>query len=263
MDGLLINSEDIVGESINEVLKKYNRPPLTTTMRSKLMGVPNSSNSDLFHDWAQLPITREQWARESGAQMMCNFAKSQPLPGAKQILYSLSHATCASTGEPVELALASSSPTHYYKMKMTQPETKKLLEVIREDRKVLGDDPRVKRGREKPEPDIYLAALESLNSTLPPRKEAILPNECLAFEDSVAGVESARRAGMRVVWVPHPILVDAYHGKEKSVLAGRSRMFDTDNEWQLGELEDEWVECIQSLEDFQYGKYGLKLSLGE
>jgi hypothetical protein len=34
-------------------------------------------------------------------------------------------------------------------------------------------------------------------------------------------VEAGRRAGMRVVWVPHPELAAEYRGREKEVLAGR------------------------------------------
>ena len=49
--------------------------------------------------------------------------------------------------------------------------------------------------RPKPAPDVYLAAAAALD---------IEPRDCLAFEDSEAGVESARSAGMRVIAVPSP-----------------------------------------------------------
>lgn len=45
----------------------------------------------------------------------------------------------------------------------------------------------------KPEPDIYLYGAESLG---------LRPEECLAIEDSPAGILSASRAGCRVVMVP-------------------------------------------------------------
>jgi len=54
----------------------------------------------------------------------------------------------------------------------------------------------VSPGRTKPNPDIYLKALEQLK----------VPNtEAVVFEDSVNGVESARRAGIFVVAVPNPL----------------------------------------------------------
>lgn len=52
MDGLLINSEDMVTKTLNTLLEKYERPLLDPQIRSELMGVPNSSNSDVFHNWA-------------------------------------------------------------------------------------------------------------------------------------------------------------------------------------------------------------------
>lgn len=45
----------------------------------------------------------------------------------------------------------------------------------------------------KPAPDIYLAAA---------RRMGLEPGECLAFEDALAGVRSAKAAGMFVVAVP-------------------------------------------------------------
>ncbi len=56
---------------------------------------------------------------------------------------------------------------------------------------VCGDDPRV--GAKKPAPDIFLVAARELRAE---------PPACLVFEDSLAGVEAALRAGMRVVALP-------------------------------------------------------------
>ncbi len=41
------------------------------------------------------------------------------------------------------------------------------------------------------------------------------------FEDSIAEVEAARRAGMRALWVPHVGLRVVCRSKEQSVLEGR------------------------------------------
>ncbi|SCN81956.1 related to HAD superfamily hydrolase [Fusarium fujikuroi] len=122
---------------------------------------------------------------------------------------------------------------------------------------VLGDDPRVRQGRGKPAPDIYLVALQSLNSTAESGGKPIMPNECLVFEDSVAGVEAARRAGMRVVWVPHLDVAVEYQTVQKDVLAGRTGRFEVGDDWQLGEIDDGWAESIPSLEHFNYEKYGI------
>ncbi|KAJ5218728.1 uncharacterized protein N7498_000827 [Penicillium cinerascens] len=257
MDGLLINTEDLITLSTNQLLEKYGRPAFTRSIRAQLMGVPDSTNGDVFHNWAKLPISREQFARESSEQMRLHFPNCKPLPGAEKLLLNLSRARSASSGDRIELALASSTKSHSYELKTSGPETKRLLNFFQSNRRVLGDDPRVRQGRGKPAPDIYLVALQSLNSAAGSGKKAILPNECLVFEDSVAGVEAGRRAGMRVVWVPHPDVAVEYQAKQKDVLAGRSGITEVGEDWQLGEIDDGWAEMIPNLEHFNYNKYGI------
>lgn len=55
----------------------------------------------------------------------------------------------------------------------------------------------------KPAPDSFLAALGRLAARLrpPPGRE-----ECLVIEDTAAGIEAARRAGMRVLAIAHSAL---------------------------------------------------------
>ena len=136
-------------------------------------------------------------------------------------------------------------------------------------------------------------ALESLNAGLRARgEEEINPEECLVFEDSVLGVEAGRRAGMRVVWCPHPELLREYRGREAEVLAGIANGFFGEPEEEEeevvaeGDLDemtsttttttmknqngmvggktgppgyvgDGWAELRESLEDFPYRKYGI------
>ncbi|OQE08111.1 hypothetical protein PENVUL_c011G09900 [Penicillium vulpinum] len=246
MDGLLINSEDIVAQFTKNLLKK-------------LMGVADSTKGELFHNWAKLPISREQFALESSEAMRLLFPNCMPLPGAKKILTDLSCARSAASGDVIQLALASSTKTHSYKLKTSRLESKRLLSFFPPDRKILLDDPRVRQGRGKPAPDIYLVALQVLNSGLEPGESPILPSECLVFEDSIAGVEAGRRAGMRVVWVPHPDVAAEYQPRYKDILAGRSGRFQVGDNWQLGEVDDGWAESIPSLEEFDYEKYGLNV----
>ncbi|MBO3464125.1 HAD family phosphatase [Aetokthonos hydrillicola Thurmond2011] len=53
----------------------------------------------------------------------------------------------------------------------------------------------------KPEPDGYLLAIERLNKQYPNLNLA--PQECLVIEDSLAGIQAAKKAGIRVVGVAH------------------------------------------------------------
>ena len=67
---------------------------------------------------------------------------------------------------------------------------------------VTGDDPSVKNG--KPAPDIFLEAA---------RRLGVDPTDCLVFEDSTSGCQSAKAAGCFVVAVPDPRM-------DKSVFEG-------------------------------------------
>ncbi len=223
------------------------------------MGIPGSSNGDPFHNWANLPISREQFALESKEELQRQFRNCTPLPGVEKLLSSLSRAHGAS-GERIELALATGSKRGFYELKISKPKTRALLDLFHPERRVFGDDPRLQQGRGKPAPDVYLAALESLNSGVGSDHKPILPSECLVFEDSVVGVEAGRRAGMRVIWVPHPDLAAEYQPVVKDILAGRTGIVKIGDEAQLGEVDDGWAERIPSLEDFDYEKYGIVVS---
>jgi len=238
-----------------------------------MMGIPKSTNGDVFHNWAQLPVSREEFARELKEEMRRNFRHCEPLPGAERLLSRFSHAyssississssTSTETKVPIELALASTTTSETYELKTSNPATRHLLSFIPPERRVLGDDPRVGVGRSKPAPDMYLIALESLNATRSPDvagEKPITPEECLVFEDSIIGVEAGRRAGMRVIWVPHPDLATVYRPRGKEVLAGRTAMIDIGDHWQLGHIDDGWAESISSLEHFDFEKYDVQV----
>ena len=133
--------------------------------------------------------------------------------------------------------------------------------------------------RKKPMPDVFLLALEKINAHLRHEGGEVKPEECLVFEDSVAGVEAGRKAGMRVCWVPHKGLREVWRGREEKVLAGKSEKDDykegtsarSDKEqrdmrseernhlWS----EDGWAEMVMSLEEFDYANYGIRLKNNE
>jgi beta-phosphoglucomutase len=53
----------------------------------------------------------------------------------------------------------------------------------------------------KPDPEVFLKGAEELGTS---------PNECVVFEDAVAGIEAGRRAGMKTVGIGQPdILTEA------------------------------------------------------
>ncbi|KAK8043057.1 hypothetical protein PG994_013540 [Apiospora phragmitis] len=272
MDGLLLDTEDLYTLCINIVLEKYGRPSLPWSIKAKLQGRPFPQSSAIFSQWAQLPVSDVEYQAEVSALQQKHFPTTQPLPGVVKLLADLGRTryweTSAAASKDdskdkkrVHIALATSSHANNFRIKTTH-----LTDLF--SRRVLGDDKRVGPGRGKPLPDIYHLALSTINAGLAPGEPPIKPEECLVFEDSVPGVESGRRAGMRVVWVPHPMLKQEYAGREAEVLAGRmneaadegNRHGDGGNaDAEVGELNDGWAEYLESLVDFPYEKYGMAI----
>jgi pseudouridine 5'-phosphatase len=272
MDGLLLNTEDLYSVVMNELLREYGKPDIPWSIKAQLQGRPGPEASRIFHEWAQLPITPEKYSAKNSALQRKYFSSAEPLPGVTELLETLRY-RC----EPkVELALATSSHKEPFDHKTTNH--RELFTVFDEDHRVLGDDPRVKKGRGKPAPDIFLIALQTINDRR--RKESldeIKPAECLVFKDGIPGVEAGRRAGMQVVWCPHPGLLQECKGKEKEVLAGLTGGHQEQEQKDQsigveagdgsgrragapGEIDDGWVTLLPSLENFPYERYGISSS---
>ncbi|KAK8219304.1 hypothetical protein M8818_001038 [Zalaria obscura] len=266
MDGLLIDSEDLYTICTNAVLHEYGKGDLPWSIKAQLQGRPGPEAGRIFHEWAQLPISRDEFMAKTAKLQQQYFPTTQPLPGVRSLLQNLRDSP------NVHIALATSSHAGNYKLKTTHLQD--LFAAFPEPNRVLGDDKRIPPGRGKPAPDIYLLALETINERL--RGEGggvaeIKPEECLVFEDSVPGVEAGRRAGMQVVWCPHPGLLKEYRGREKEVLAGRAHLDvteeeklrkDGESEWKAGQpgrVDDGWGVLLETLEGFPYQRFGIQL----
>jgi pseudouridine-5'-monophosphatase len=258
MDGLLLDSEDKYTLCTNTVLQKYGRPLLPWSIKAQLQGRPGPAASQILHEWAQLPVSKDVYYDEVKELQKIHFPDSKPLPGVEKLLSDLSTATVnekeGKKGK-IHVALATSSHKQNFKMKTAHLED--LFTIFPQERRVLGDDVRIPEGRGKPSPDIYQLALKTINSSLEEGEVEIRPDECLVFEDSVPGVEAGRRAGMRVIWCPHPELRKEYDGQEEHVLAGRTGSAGEVDMHLVGELGDGWGEYLESLVDFPYAKYGI------
>ncbi|KAK5947355.1 hypothetical protein PMZ80_001505 [Knufia obscura] len=281
MDGLLIDSEDAYTRVTNTILRENGRPDIPWSIKAQLQGRPGPSAGKIFRAWAQLPITEEQFMKRQMELQREEFRHCKPLAGVETLLGRLVQAhtmmdaqnRARSPGgdrKPVRLALATSSHGRNYDLKTAT--MTRLFSVFPEKQKIVGDDERIPKGRGKPLPDIYLLALQTINEALAAEEEPereILPEECLVFEDSVPGVEAGRRAGMRVVWVPHSGLLNVFKDRIDEVLAGRTGEHDEDDlshqastplpgsPGRPGELGDGWGEILSSLEHFDYRKYGI------
>ena len=133
---------------------------------------------DLTHDSLDANALRLQHHRQSIALI-----EGQPvLPGVLDLLDEAEHLD-------IKLAVASSSPHAWVDTHLTR-----LGLFDRFDEVICGDD--VPPGRTKPNPDLFLLALNQLE----------VPKETtVVFEDSPNGIRAAKSAGIFAVAVPNPI----------------------------------------------------------
>ena len=113
---------------------------------------------------------------------------------------------CAARGP---IAVATGTLRDEAELILTGPGLRKLFAEV-----VAAED--VEHG--KPAPDIFLATLKRLNSTMSPPLKA---EECLVLEDTGAGIEAARSAGMKVLALKHSAPAEELalaHAVRKSLL---------------------------------------------
>jgi len=178
MDGTLIDNTPYHFKSWQALFKKHDLGTLTLeTYRSEISGVPIIETlRRLFgdkYDEAGLHALleeKEHYYREIYAPFLA------PINGLENFLTSLKNAG-------IKMAMASSA---------TMEDIDFILNKIpiRGDFEAIIDGSRVSKG--KPNPQIFLKAAEELNAR---------PEDCVVFEDSLAGIKAANSAGMKVVGI--------------------------------------------------------------
>lgn len=182
MDGLLLDTEFLHEQVNQEIAQRYDQT-FNTEVKMAIAGRPTLDSARIIVDILQLPITPEEYLLERNQLLYPLYQTAQTLPGAVELIQHFS-------AHNVTQAIASSSSSKHFALKtVNHQQWLKLIEVT-----VLGDDPEVAQG--KPAPDIFLVTAKRLNT---------LPENCLVFEDSLAGTKAAIAAGMSVIAIPDPI----------------------------------------------------------
>lgn len=246
VDGLLLDTEDCYAECIQSLLAENFCPSMPENIIAGVAGVQEKLKVDIVRDWVTNYVlgkgkwaTEEEFVKEATERWTLARAKVNTLPGVEDLIRTLTtnawmpdgHVKKGSCSRPNQQQLGKErievwlvSNTIMASLETKTERHKKIFELISPQKKLCSDDERLKAypRKHKPAPDLYLAALSILNEerTSVKGSMAICADECLVFEDSVIGVEAAVRAGMRVVWVPHPSVRKAYRGLEQSVLSG-------------------------------------------
>ena len=178
MDCTLVDNTPYHYKSWQAIFKKYHKGELTRdTYHQEISGIPiMDTMRRLFgsdHDEAGLKALLKE-KEDLYKTLYAPFAA--PINGLENFLTELKDAG-------VKMAIASSATVSDINFILSHV-------PIREDFNVIIDGSRVSKS--KPNPQIFLKAAEELNAK---------PEDCVVFEDSIAGIKAANSAGMKVVGI--------------------------------------------------------------
>jgi beta-phosphoglucomutase len=193
LDGLLIDSERISRDIWNTTAAEFNRT--IDEIYPRLIGTGMARTDEILAEYfgdADLVARMRVRKREIEADYLSQNAIPTK-PGAVEILV-----TARSLG--FKSALATGSVRASVDAKIRPHNIESHFDAF-----VCGDE--VLRG--KPAPDIFLEAAARL---------LVEPAECVVFEDSMAGVDAACAAGMRVVAIPDLVQFDTSYAERDGVV---------------------------------------------
>jgi len=204
MDGLLLDTERFYTEVTQQIVGRWGKI-FDWSVKSHMVGRPAIESARYLVATLELPITAEDYLREREGMLEALMPTAEPMPGAVEL-------TAALAARGVPQAVATSSGRRLFDLKTERHRDW----FARFDALVLGDDPRIARG--KPAPDIFLLAASELGAA---------PQDCVVLEDAPSGVAAARAAGMQVVAVPYPGM-DAAKLADADAVVGSLHALDPD-----------------------------------
>ncbi len=178
MDGVLLDTESLSFPMMRQAIAMQGET-LTEAQWQTLLGVNLVHTCASLDTWYQGRVQAEQFFRD-WVDVTFDYVHEHGIPkkpGADEILHLLRQ-------QGIKIALCTSNQKQVVEEYLRLASWQDAFDAI-----VTGDQ--VKQG--KPAPDIYLKGAEALG---------LSPEACMAVEDSVNGVKSAKAAGMLTVMIP-------------------------------------------------------------
>jgi len=197
MDGVLLDTEELYTLATKRVLGALGER-FDWRIKERMMGRAPLVAARILIEALDVPMSPEEYLERKRPVLLDLFGQSRPKPGAPELVEKL-----AARGLP--LAVATSSDRLFFEAKTSHHPWFSAFQAV-----VCGSDPEVTA--HKPAPDIFLAAAKRLGAK---------PASSLVFEDAEAGVEAARRAGVRRIVA----LADA--NIDRSLLAKADHIIDS------------------------------------
>jgi pseudouridine-5'-monophosphatase len=179
LDGLLLDTEPL-HTKVNQMVANYYGKTIDHALSCKVRGRKSHDSVKLLIQELELSVSIEQFLERKDAIIYQLYPHVLPLAGAVYLTQHL-----AINNIPQAIATSSGNRPFTAKTQSHQQWFSLFQSIVR------GDDPELKNG--KPAPDIFLLVAQRLGAK---------PEECLVFEDALAGVSAARAAGMSVIAVP-------------------------------------------------------------
>ncbi len=196
-NGVIINDEPIHQQLIEQILIEENLRPIPGEFRQVCLGrsdrvcltqLLNSRGRVVSESYLQQLMTRKAQAYQ---QQLEKIEKLPLYPGLEDIIFQLrSRSVFEGDSQKLKLAVVSGAMRSEIELVLNRANLAQYFPVT-----VAGDDITTS----KPEPDGYLLAVERLNQQYPDLQ--LQPGECLAIEDTPAGIQAAKQAGIPVVGV--------------------------------------------------------------
>ena len=196
-NGVIINDERIHLQLIDEILIEENLQPQKVSERQATLGRSDRTYlQELLKNRGRVDneeyITKLLHRKaQAYVQQLDKTVKLPLYSGVEDLIYQVrSRKISPDNPQSVKLGLVSGAIRSEIEMVLQRAKLAEYFHVI-----VAGDDITTS----KPEPDGYLLAVERLNQAYPDLD--LKPQECLAIEDTPAGIAAAKQAQMQVVGV--------------------------------------------------------------
>ena len=188
-NGVIINDESIHQQLINEILIAENLRPDELEYRQVCLGRSDRACFSEILSLRDRLVTEDYLAKLIESKTKAYQQKLQKLatlpiyPGIQNLMAQIQI-------EGLLIGVVTGALKEEAELVLDRSELQQYISVI-----VAGDEIKAS----KPEPYGYLLAVERLNRQNPHLQ--LQPSDCLAIEDTLAGIEAAKRAGMQVVGV--------------------------------------------------------------
>jgi HAD superfamily hydrolase (TIGR01509 family) len=177
MDGLMVDTEKLYWEALDQVAASYNIYSISDETRIKMMGRMPIESMKVFGEELKISDPAEELLAKREKLMEAKLLRGvEPMKGLFEIIHRFNG--------HLQLAVATSSARRFLDIVVDKLD-------IRNQFTILQASDGISRG--KPDPEIFLTVAAKLNAR---------PEDCFILEDSINGVLAGVNAGGYVIAVP-------------------------------------------------------------